>query len=195
MKELLPFCVLIFGCHNGATIPDEPATERGQPSAKSDGQTWCHANLTSNGGTDMVFDYRVIERSTGGSFEPGQDTLATDVWLNVRNPRFTPNDSATAVVLTQEYPGPCANSCFAVSQVTNVYNVPLRYESGRFTAQLKDLPIFSVPEATDGSDTTAFFWELAVVVNDTWYKDPSTGNNLRVPVATFPSRCAQGTTF
>ncbi len=165
----------------------EPAAERGV-GGKADGTQWCHADLSSSDGTEMVFDYQAVNTVEGGN----TGTFATNVWLNVRNPAFQASDSASAVVITYGYAGECGDSCLSFATQESVRNVALSFEDGRFTAPLDDLPMFDFPPDTDGSDSTAHFWELAVVVDGTWYKDPSTGNNLRFVPSDAPGECASG---
>jgi hypothetical protein len=93
------------------------------------------------------------------------------VWLNVANPSFQPDDTAAAVVIVYNYPGPCGSPCGAPS-ITSNNTVSLTWENGRFTTPLADMPIFSFPPDTDGS-----------------------GNNLSVSLREDPSYCATGTTF
>ncbi len=191
MKNLLPL-LLIFAAACGTAPSEEPTAER-ESTTKADGNPWCHADFNSTDGTQMVFDYQVASKQGTGS-EPGVNTFAKNVWLNVRNPSFKSTDSAQAVVLSASYAGECGDSCAQFASQDHVSTVSLHYENGRFTAPISNLPIWEVPESTDGSDMTAHYWELAVVVNGTWYKDQR-GNNLRFLAADAPGYCASGTSF
>jgi hypothetical protein len=156
------------------------------------GNQWCHADLSSTDDTSMVFDYQV-----GNVYGPdiGSEVIAGNVWLNVTGPDFQPSDSPAAVVIVYTYPGPCGSPCGLPTGIASNDTYPLSFQNGRFTASLPNLPIFDSPPDTDGSDSTGYYWELAVTDNGNWYKDPSTGNNLAVSLREQPGYCAAGTTF
>ena len=188
MKLLAPLIGTMAACAATPTTNIEPAGELSS-NAKADGETWCHANLASTGGTQAVFDYQVVQTVGQG---PQQDISGQNVWLNVQNSSFSEHDKPRAVVVVFEYPGPCADDCQNDGSQIDTKQIDLDYQDGRFTAPIPKLPIFFVPEDTDGSDTTAYFWELAIENDNTWYKDPSTGNNLRFSPAAIEGFCAQG---
>jgi hypothetical protein len=199
MNKLIFATMLLSAC-GAAEATDtekvESAAELANTPAKADDAvTWCHANLYSNDGTQMVFDYQVKNSGTlveGEYEETGDQASGADVWLNVRNDNFKSTDSALAVVLVESYPYVC-DDCGSVTN--NVYQQQMTYAGGRFTTSLPDLNILNIPAHSDGSDINANFWEVAVNVNGTWYKDPNTGNNLRYWVAKVANECPQGYTF
>jgi hypothetical protein len=186
MKKVLPVLFFVAAC-TGVTV-DSSGT---RTSAADTESGWCHADLSSTGGTQLAVDYEVGNEpdDVGGSI-----IAATNVWLNVANPSFQATDDAEGVVILYSYDTPClGGGCSPNGQQLNVYSLPMSYESGRFTVSVPDLPIYSFPPDSDGSDFTTYYFEIAVVENGDWYKDPSTGDNLIVQLNNAPNGlCAQG---
>lgn len=185
MKNALPILFLCAAC-TGGTV----GTNGTHGTSAADTESgWCHADLDSTGGTEMAVDYQVGNEpdDVGGTI-----TAATNVWLNVANPAFQSTDDAEAVVILYTTDTPClGGSCSNYGQQVDQYTLPMSYESGRFTVSVPDLAIYSFPPDTDGSDYSTYFFEIAVVVNGTWYKDPD-GNNLVVQLNNQDGLCSQG---
>jgi hypothetical protein len=193
-KTLAIFALFAGAC--GAKVPaEQPST---QAAVTSDPE-WCHAYLTAQSGVTAHFDYQHGYKDTQagsgeGDSEGGFLQYAYNVWVNASGDALDPTLPTQAVVLVESYAGACGQSCEQYATVAHQYIVDMAYEDGHFTASVPhDLETFSVPVDTDGSDTTAYFWELAIVNGSTWYKDASTGNNMRFAPNDSTTSCPNST--
>jgi hypothetical protein len=144
----------VAACASHATA-DDPAYDLS--SGKADGFDWCHAIATGDGGTHFQIDFQ------------WHDPDASPVWVNVANDAFHSGQQARAVVVERSYLERCGFGGDCPSFQGNVHDRDMRFEHGRFTIDLPEGLPLSSEESSD--NPSRFVWELAVVVDGTWYKN------------------------
>jgi len=156
-----------------------------------DPNSWCHGNLAANDGVELSLDYQVQDRRND---RLDTNFVASPLWINVRRGDFHAGQRARAVLVPQSWDNECGAFCrdnFA--QQGAVAQVDLVWEHGRFTGELAAQTI-QAHFANDNAGGTSTLFELAVVVDGTWYKGTN-GKNLRFIPTDSPGFCARGTTF
>ena len=191
MKRYLALSLFIAatGCTDATSSSEQDTRNFGNGKADSD-SSWCHGNLMANDGVEISIDYQVANRS-----DPSASRIeASPAWINVRRGDFGPGDSATAVIVERSWDNECGAFCRDnFSNEGPSHKVELNFENGRLTGKMPDIQIQHHDTNSNGGGFSTLF-EVAIVVNDTWYKGTD-GRNLRFIPTSFPGFCARGTTF
>ena len=181
--------VMAQGCAEDASTSD-PAPRTGGGGKGDSAWEWCNGNLDAEGGVEISIDYQVKNTSDQSAF----DLSASPVWINVRNDDFGPSSVGRAVIVERTWDNECGSYCRDnYSQEGATYMVDLAFEHGRLTGEA---PLLGIQHHDNNSNGAGYstLYEIAVVVDDVWYKGVD-GKNLRFIPTSFQGFCARGTTF
>lgn len=137
---------------------------------------WCHDYLRSADGFAINFDYQVIETGPNPNGPSEIKRTTSPAWLNVVGASFSGAEHVSAVIVTHGYSEKCGPvECGLYDE--QVHHVDLAFAGGnRFTGQVSgDLPFQLYVEGDD--DATQYLYEIAVVVDGRWLKDPVSGSS------------------